>query len=383
MACACACIMPTCRTCYGDGTSAAGSKPEAAPPCVCFLQSCRECFPEVLGGSEGKGPGPAGINAAGPQCQCFMPGCDACMRDAASVAAADPIYRKRKRRQHPELPLGRCSRSNVSALVAMACACACSMPTCRTCCGDGTSAAGSKPEAAPPCVCFLQSCRECFPEVLGGSEGKGPGPAGINAAGPQCQCFMPGCDACMRDAAAVAAADPISRKRKCRQRRELPPGHSKCSLRDELEIDARMHQGSCGHHAAHAKRRATLARIFLLMAQPTLSALEMVGRPRGERWDFFEIYAGCANFTAAVAALGMTVGPAVDILHKLGGLRLDCLLENSQALMQAVLAEARPRWVHVGPPCTFWCRMSRWCKHVFFLVFLFWVVQGVKGFPAD
>jgi hypothetical protein len=78
------------------------------------------------------------------------------------------------------------------------------------------------------------------------------------------------------------------------------------------------------------------------MAQPTLSALEMIGRPRGERWDFLEVYSGRGNFTAAVVALGMVVGLAVDLLYKVGGLRLDCLLENSQALLQAVLAEARP-----------------------------------------
>ena len=54
---------------------------------------------------------------------------------------------------------------------------------------------------------------------------------------------------------------------------------------------------------------------FLLMAQPTLSALEMIGRPRGERWDFLEVYSGCGNFTAAVFALGMVVGLAVDMVY--------------------------------------------------------------------
>jgi len=61
--------------------------------------------------------------------------------------------------------------------------------------------------------------------------------------------------------------------------------------------------------------------------------------------------------------LGLCVGPGVDILHKPGGLRLDCSLESSQALLQAVLAEACPRWLHVGPPCTFWCAISRWIAH--------------------
>ena len=75
----------------------------------------------------------------------------------------------------------------------------------------------------------------------------------------------------------------------------------------------------------------SLSVAFLLMAQPTLSALEMIGRPRSERWDFLEGYSGCGNFTAAVFALGMVVGLAVDMVYKAGGLRLDCLLENSQA----------------------------------------------------
>lgn len=61
--------------------------------------------------------------------------------------------------------------------------------------------------------------------------------------------------------------------------------------------------------------------------------------------------------------MGMIAGPAVDTVHKPGGLRLDCLLENSQALLQAVLAEARPRWLHIGPPCTFWTAISRWTCH--------------------
>ena len=54
----------------------------------------------------------------------------------------------------------------------------------------------------------------------------------------------------------------------------------------ELVIDARRHQDSRGHPAGHAERCAVLSVAFLLMAQPTLSALEMIGRPRGERWDF-------------------------------------------------------------------------------------------------
>jgi hypothetical protein len=70
-----------------------------------------------------------------------------------------------------------------------------------------------------------------------------------------------------------------------------------------------------------------------------------------------------AALFAAVVALGMVVGLAVDLLYKAGGLRLDYLLENSQALLQVVLAEARPCWLHVEPPCTSWRRIGRWTTH--------------------
>ena len=39
---------------------------------------------------------------------------------------------------------------------------------------------------------------------------------------------------------------------------------------------------------------------------------------------------------------------------------MDLLLQDSQALLQAVLQEARPRWLHLAPPCTFWTPISRW-----------------------
>jgi hypothetical protein len=130
----------------------------------------------------------------------------------------------------------------------------------------------------------------------------------------------------------------LARKRERRQKRELPPSHSQCSLREELEIDTRRHQGSRGHPAGHAERCAVLSVAFLLMAQPTLSALEMIGPPRGERCDFLEVYSGCGNFTAAVFALGMVVGPAVGMVYKAGGLRSEFVQENSQALLQRLFS---------------------------------------------
>ena len=52
------------------------------------------------------------------------------------------------------------------------------------------------------------------------------------------------------------ARNPTKHKR--RQNREPPPCHRKRSLREELEIDARMHQGSCGNTAGHAERYCQL-----------------------------------------------------------------------------------------------------------------------------
>ena len=147
-----------------------------------------------------------------------------------------------------------------------------------------------------------------------------------------------------------------------RRRRELPPGHNKCSLRDELEQDRQVDE-DC--KATFNHKWATLAAAYaaMLVVQPFLSALETIGRPRGEQWDFMEIYAGCGSFTAAVLAAGLVVGPSVDILPGAKRLQMNLLLESSQALLQAVLDEARPRWLHVGPPCTFWCAISRWTAH--------------------
>ena len=257
-----------------------------------------------------------------------------------------------------------CSRGQdgvaLSNCASFAMACACFLPSCSTCFGgSGASAVESEEEFEVPTSSDVE---QEDPAGVGSSRG----PAGIDAARPQCMCFMPGCVSCHGGTSAAATcpeARKRKRKRKRRQKRELPPGHSKCSLREELEIDTRRHQGSRGHLAGHAERVAALTVAFLLAMQPNLSALEMIGRPRGERWDFFEVYAGVAHFTAAVFALGMVVGPAVDIKHRIGGLKLDCLLESSQALLQAVLAEARPRWLHVAPPCTFWCAMGRWTAH--------------------
>ena len=146
----------------------------------------------------------------------------------------------------------------------------------------------------------------------------------------------------------IAAARGSTSAGKRKRKRCPKPGHVKCTLAQELEEDRKGSQAE-----SFDARIAVRASVCILMLQPALSVLEYIGRPRGERWDFWEVYSGCGNFTAAALAAGLVVGPPVDLLHKAGGLALDLLLQDNQALLQAVLEEARPRWLHLAPPCTF------------------------------
>jgi hypothetical protein len=94
---------------------------------------------------------------------------------------------------------------------------------------------------------------------------------------------------------------------------------------------------------------------------PPQTALEHIGMTRGQKWDFWELYAGCCNLTRSARGVGcLNCGPPVDKLRRgPGHLALDLTTESSQALVQALLIEARPVWLHVGPPCTFWSGLSR------------------------
>ena len=153
----------------------------------------------------------------------------------------------------------------------------------------------------------------------------------------------------------IAARGGTSAGQQKRKRKRNPrPGHVSCTLAQELKEDRETKLESFDD------RIAAISQICVLMLQPALSALELIGRPRGERWDFWEIFSGCGRFTAAVLAAGLVAGPPVDILRKAGGLARDVLLPDNQALLQAVLKEARPRWLHLAPPCTFWTPISRW-----------------------
>ena len=230
------------------------------------------------------------------------------------------------------------------------------------------------------CFCFMPGCALCGATATKVARVE-HGPVvrmGADAASTPCFCYLPECARCFGDravSASIIAAETESEVEESaplpltdiaaargpkshhkRKRKGCPkPGHVRCLLAEELEEDRKAKQAE-----GFADRIGALAAVCALMLQPALSALECIGRPRGERWDFWEVYSGCGNFTAAALAAGLVAGPPVDLLHKAGGLALDLLLQDNQALLQAVLEEARPRWLHVAPPCTFWTAIGRW-----------------------
>ena len=120
-----------------------------------------------------------------------------------------------------------------------------------------------------------------------------------------------------------------------RKRGHWRPGHVGCTLAQEMEEDRKIKAESL------KDRINTLAQVCILLLQPASSALELIGRQRGECWDFWEVFSGTGRFTAAVAVAGLMEGPPVDIIRFPGGLALDLLLQSNQALLQAVLEEAR------------------------------------------
>ena len=234
-------------------------------------------------------------------------------------------------------------------------------------------------QARMVCFCFMPECALC-----GGGGGDGgaapaqgcPSPrlgpslprdvAANLASGTPCSCYMPDCvrclggdvDATTKPLTGIVAANEVPRCRtpavkKARKRGHWRLGHVGCTLAQELEEDKRIEAERLND------RIYRLAEVCILSLQPGLSALELIGRQRGERWGFWEVVSGTGRFTAAVVVAGLIVGPPVDIIRFPGGLALDLLLQKNQALLQAVLEEARPRWLHLGPPCTYWTPISR------------------------
>ena len=85
-------------------------------------------------------------------------------------------------------------------------------------------------------------------------------------------------------------------------------------------------------------------------------------------WDFWELWSGRGNFTAAVMQAGGRVGPSVDILPcpvtgpaetPVPRLLLDFEDDSDVEFLWYLLRERRPRFVHAAPPSTFWGQPGR------------------------
>ena len=85
-------------------------------------------------------------------------------------------------------------------------------------------------------------------------------------------------------------------------------------------------------------------------------------------WEFWELWSGSGNFTAAVMRAGGRVGPSVDILPcpdagpgemSVPRLVLDFEDDGDVEFLWWLLHAHSPRFVHVAPPCTFWGQLGR------------------------
>ena len=124
---------------------------------------------------------------------------------------------------------------------------------------------------------------------------------------PECVLCLGGdVDATTKPLTGIVAANEVPRCRTpavtktWRKRGHWRPGHVGCTLAQELEEDKRIQAERLND------RIYRLAEVCILSLQPALSALELIGRQRGERWDFWEVFSGTGRVTAAVVVAAVT-----------------------------------------------------------------------------
>lgn len=197
--------------------------------------------------------------------------------------------------------------------------------------------ATSSDGSAAQCLCMSAECSICGT------------PAVVHCTAPS---VAPVCY-CMSTHCAVCGGQPASLSATSSQTAAID-GRKKTTLAADIEDDSDSDDYPLGAKAA------------MELAQPrcvSFSALECIGRPRGERWDFWEMHGGCCAFTTAVIARGLRAGPAVD--NKPAGLtgppclQVDILNRSCQTLLWQLWVEARPQWAHVAWPCTYWTSLGR------------------------
>ena len=161
-----------------------------------------------------------------------------------------------------------------------------------------------------------------------------------------CACLLPSCPTCSR---AVPQQSTILPARAAKRKRKV--GESR-PLSQEVVDDSGSDSDKDG------VRVMLTIRTQVVRHRQRLSHCFIAGP---DRWDFWEVWAGCGNFTASVAHAGGVVGPSVDILKSTSVPRLALNLEDPEDVefLWWLLHEYQPRHVHVGPPCTFWTQMGR------------------------
>ena len=215
--------------------------------------------------------------------------------------------------------------------------CSCFLPCCVSC---GEAADASVPRACRAAQEELQPLPRRRAQQ--GDECLAPSPLAL------CACLLPSCPTCSLAApqrANVLPARAAKRKRNIGVSRPLSQEVVDDSGSDSDKEGVRV-MLTIRTQAQAAWHRKRVSHCFV--AGPG-------------RWDFWEIWSGCGNFTASVAQAGGVVGPSVDILGSTSVSRLVLDLESPEDVefMWWLLHEYKPRHVHVGPPCTFWTKMSR------------------------
>ena len=203
------------------------------------------------------------------------------------------------------------------------------------------------------CFCLLPSCRSCgtAPVSSQGQEGE------ALAVASRCWCFLPGCHYCSSVATPIVWPVSSQGQRVVSRVGEAPARQSrkrgqKRPLSQELIEDSGEDSGP-----------DRWSRVIRLPAvrKKHLARWRAVTDASPGPWEFWELWSGCGNFTAAVRRAGGRTGPSVDILPSVSVPRLELDFEDDGDVefLWWLLHAHSPRFVHVAPPCTFWGQLGR------------------------
>ena len=174
---------------------------------------------------------------------------------------------------------------------------------------------------------------------------------------PACACMLPSCKRC--SALATPSPSPAPPRPRHVKRQQRKPG-VKRALSQELVDDSGTDSDPDG---------SSMTFLLQVGRGKHRQRLQVELRSSQAPWDFWELWGGCGNFTAAMIRRGAVVGPCVDILTvtpamsqgqvSVPRLRLDLEDDGDVEFLWWLLHEFRPRYVHASPPCTFWNQLGR------------------------